>query len=363
MRIGIVLDPFGEKEPSGLGQAIQDLVRAIVQQKRGHELTLYVKKVPADIPSWVPKDVSLCALDTRSLFLAMPWKLRDQDVYVFLTPVVPLLFFSKNIAVVAHDFAYLDLSWQTPTSFFRSWALWCVHQASLLKASRIISVSQATRDALGRHFFVRGSARVIYNGFSAPAGSTPEAFDLPERYFLFAGVIKERKNVLGLVNAFAEFHKSNPEYHLVISGRNDSEYAERVRDRIADLVLTERVHLIGYRTSGELAYAYAHARALVFPSLIEGFGLPVLEAMSAHVPVITSKTGALGEVAGDAALLVDPLDVQELASALSRLAEDEQLAQELIRRGSERVKLFSWQKTADEYLDLLEHMCQPSRDA
>ena len=123
---------------------------------------------------------------------------------------------------------------------------------------------------------------------------------------------------------------------------------------IADLDLQDRVHLSGYVSDAELQSLYTRARCLLMPSLYEGFGLPVLEAMQHGVPVIASSTSSLPEVVGDAGLLINPYSESEIAAAIKRLAHEETLHRELSQRARERVERFSWQQAASETLQLFE---------
>ena len=173
---------------------------------------------------------------------------------------------------------------------------------------------------------------------------------VPENFFLFAGVLKERKNVLGIVRAFSLFHATHPNFFLVIAGKKEGAYYKSVVRLVAELGIDSHVRFMGYVSNEELAYLYAKATALVFPSLIEGFGMPVLEAMHAGLPVVTANTGSLAEVAGDAALLVDPRDPSDIAGALSSLAHDGALRDSLRARGYARAAQFSWEQSARKLL-------------
>ena len=142
-------------------------------------------------------------------------------------------------------------------------------------------------------------------------------------------------------------------YELLIAGKRGGVYAESLVRLAHELGVEKRVRFLGYVTDAQLAYLYDKARTLVFPSFIEGFGMPVLEAMHAGLPVITSNRGALAEVAGDAALLVDPACPEDIAAAMNRVVIDETLYQELKGKGLARAEQFSWRKTAKEILEIV----------
>jgi glycosyltransferase involved in cell wall biosynthesis len=161
------------------------------------------------------------------------------------------------------------------------------------------------------------------------------------------------KSVGRLIDAFAVIANAEPELQLVLAGKPHPSETPRLQARVRGLRLQERVQFRPYVPAGELPELLAGALAFVYPSLWEGFGLPVLEAMAAGTPVLTSLGSGTEEVAGDAALLVDPGDQAALAAALRDLVRQPQLRQELRHKGLERVRLFSWERTAQATRDVL----------
>ena len=194
-----------------------------------------------------------------------------------------------------------------------------------------------------------------------PLAAAPEFRPVPSPhtnpYFLFVGNLEPRKNLERLIEAFASM--PGKDHDLVIVG-NSWYRAADVENKARSMGLTRRVKFRGYVTKGELPALYSGATALVYPSLLEGFGLPVVEAMACGTPVITSNNSALKEVAGNAAVLVDPLNVRELTEAMTRLAEDQVARLELSRRGLTRAADFSWKKTAELTLDAYHQALRPS---
>ena len=172
--------------------------------------------------------------------------------------------------------------------------------------------------------------------------------DLPgvqrENVILNVGAIQKRKNIARLVKAFETLP---PQWRLVLAGSNGYGAGE-ILDRIGSSPVRDRILITGYISPVELAGWYGRARIFAFPSVDEGFGMPVLEAMQAGIPVVTSNRSALPEVAGDAALLVDPEDTGALAEALRELVRNEDLRQDLALRGMARAQIFTWQKAARE---------------
>lgn len=172
---------------------------------------------------------------------------------------------------------------------------------------------------------------------------------LPERFLLFLGTLEPRKNLIRLVRAFHELH--DPRLHLVLAGAQGWFYKD-IYAEVARLQLSDRVHFPGYVSAEEQAFWYNAARAFVYVSTYEGFGMPVLEALACGVPAVTASTTSLPEAGGGGALAVPPADEAALADALQRIVTDEVLRAELRQRGLVHAAAFSWSATAAKTLDL-----------
>jgi glycosyltransferase involved in cell wall biosynthesis len=222
-------------------------------------------------------------------------------------------------------------------------------------ARMILTPSESTRRDVVRLLRVDpGRVRVIPYAASPsfrPQATAPEALEalhgIRPPYFLYVGTLEPRKNLARALRAFAAVAPSLPECRFVIVGQKGWRYAEVLRE--ADQpVLRGRVEFLGYLPEEKLPALYAHALALVYPSLYEGFGLPVMEAMSCGTPVLTSRSSSLEEIGEGAALLADPTDEKALAEALHALATDDALRANLRRLGLERARAFSWERTGRE---------------
>jgi glycosyltransferase involved in cell wall biosynthesis len=175
-------------------------------------------------------------------------------------------------------------------------------------------------------------------------------YGLPERFALFLGAMEPRKNLLRLLDAWANIKPAiRHETWLVVAGA-DGWLNDGVRARVAALGLTDHVRFTGYVDSDDVAALYSLATVFAYPSLWEGFGLPVLEAMACGTPVLASDVSSLPEVAGDAAVLVSPTDVEAIADGLTRLLDDAALRADLVARGLRRAAGFSWERCARETL-------------
>lgn len=234
---------------------------------------------------------------------------------------------------------------------------------SVRAARQVIAVSQATKQDVVALFGVPADRiDVVYNGVDASFCLAPaaqvEAFRrrqrLPERYILHLGTLEPRKNLVRLVQAFAQvkgMDSGQPPIKLVLAGGKGWDY-DAIFAEVTHQGLEQEVLFPGYVADEELVWWYRAAAVFAYPSLLEGFGLPVLEAMACGAPVVTSNVSSLPEVAGDAALLVDPTSVDALAAALLRLLDGTTLAAELRTRGLHQAARFPWSRTAAETADV-----------
>ena len=230
---------------------------------------------------------------------------------------------------------------------------------AIRQAAAIVTVSDsARRDLLRFHGIPANRVSVVHEAAS-PAfrpiddrvwiDRVRSRYGLPSRFMLYVGTIEPRKNLPRLMEAFAQARRRGLPHHLVCVGP----YGWSSRDlagRIDRLGIRDAVHFTGYAPFEDLPAIYNLGDFFVFPSLYEGFGLPVVEAMASGLPVITSNTSSLGEIASDAACTIDPTDTDAIAEAMVTLATDEALRRDLSQRGLRRSQLFSWTQTAKEML-------------
>jgi glycosyltransferase involved in cell wall biosynthesis len=177
-------------------------------------------------------------------------------------------------------------------------------------------------------------------------------YGITKRYILSVSEQLPHKNLVGLIEAFAIFReKHGNEYQLVIAGRAHSDYPEPHR-KVWELSLSDVVVFTGHLPDDQLGPIYGSATMLVFPSLYEGFGLPILEAMVQGTPVIASNQASLPEIVGDAGVLVDPRHPQDIAAAMEKVIADPRRSEKLREKGLKRVKDFTWERTARTTLDI-----------
>ncbi|MBX3000289.1 MAG: glycosyltransferase family 4 protein [Caldilineaceae bacterium] len=238
---------------------------------------------------------------------------------------------------------------------------------ALRTAQQVIAISESTRQDLLRHFPM-SAHRVTAIPLAADPRFQPQPpnvvesarrkYNLPDHYLFYLGINKPHKNLVRLIEAYARLSQSqvfNPPYPLIIAGAWDARYPEP-KERAASLGLADQVRFLGPVDDADLPALYSGCTLFVFPSLYEGFGLPVLEAMACGAAVMCSNASSLPEVARDAALLFDPLDVEAIAAALRRGIEDADLRRSLVEQSLAVAARFSWARTAAETLTLYRQM-------
>jgi glycosyltransferase involved in cell wall biosynthesis len=352
-----LLSPAAGYRNAGVSQYILALLRSLPAACPDFTLTAFVGAGVSD--SFAGWRVRRSALPGDSPPLRILWEqglqpgaLLSQRVDLVHAPVNvgPLLRPCRMVTTV-HDLAFL----RYPETFRplhrlyqRTMARWTARHADA-----VIAVSESTRADCIRFFGVPPAKVVtVPNGVLADFRPLPreqvEAFrrarGLPERFLLSVATMEPRKNLPRLLEALARVPAAPPLY--LVGGRGW--YHDSVDQAIARLGLEGRVHLAGYVPHAELPLWYNAASWLVYPSLYEGFGLPALEALACGTPCIVSAASSLPEVVGDAALLVDPLDVQALAEALRHTLGEPDLEASLRAAGPRRAALFSWSRTATE---------------
>ena len=246
------------------------------------------------------------------------------------------------------------------------WFLTLMMPHFLRAADMVIAVSECTkRDAMRLYGLDEAKIRVIYEGvdprFRSADPETIEAvrarYGLPERFILSVGTIEPRKNLTTLLEAYRTLRDRGSDFKLVIVGRKGWLYEGFFR-RLRELGLEGEVVFPGFVPDEDLPALYSAAELFVFPSLYEGFGLPPLEAMACGTPVVCSNAASLPEVVGNAAIMVDPYDVEGLAEAMHRVLADADLREELREKGLARARQFTWERTARETVAVYREVCE-----
>ncbi len=354
----------------GIGTYVSNLVRGLARLDHDHEYTLicrpddvdFVRALGPNFRDWSDRSGNYTVQEQLTIPVDV-WRAKP-DLFHAPHYVLPPLTPGKTVVTI-HDCIHLRFPQYLPNRLAH-WYAQVFLAGAARKASRVITVSEASkRDII--HFLHTPASKVevVYNGFDERLTSpSPEdearvrdRFQLDAPFVLYAGNIKPHKNVDRLIEAFAQLRQRGmTSVKLLIIGDDISKYSN-LRRLVHRHQLHQQVRFLGFVSTDTLAALYQLAQVFVFPSLYEGFGLPPLEAMANGTPVITSNVSSLPEVVGDAALLIDPLDSESLADAMYRVLNEPDLRADLVRRGHERVKAFSWDRSVERthqiYLDVM----------
>lgn len=296
-------------------------------------LPIYAKKYGVEILH--------CTSNTAPLFLSIPLILTLHDV----------IFMEKSVGKNTSS------SYQKFGNFYRKWIV----PKIMRKCKKIVTISDVEKKNIVNTLKLDVSAvTVVHNGVSGRFGVKPadeiiqevkENLQLSEDFFLFLGNVEPRKNVNNTIKAFVAFAERNTNVKLVITGLKAS-FIENILSEIDKTVYINRIIITGFVSENVLLTLYSEAKVFLYPSLREGFGLPILEAMAYGTPVITSNISAMPEVAGDAAFYTNPYSVEEITETMRVAYENKPLREQKISLGYTRPMVFTWQKTAQKMLDV-----------
>lgn len=354
----------------GAGVSIysQNLLHALGKQPNRHRFTVFLNDADVAVPGMEMRRTRWPAHQPLARILweqsALPLALirEDADLVHGLVNVLPLATTVPGVVTV-HDLSFLRMPERFPLAkriYLGQLCRWSVQ-----RARRIIAVSRQTADDLIGFFGVSaGKIEVVYNGVAdrfapgvAPGPDFRAENGLPDRFLLYVGTLEPRKNLERLIEAFAQWRAAAPlqdqDVALVLAGAQGWFY-EQIFARVNALNLAPVVHFPGFVPADALPHWYRAALAFVYPSLFEGFGLPVLEAMACGAPVLCSRAPSLLEVAGDAALTFPAEETDALAAALTQIIGDASLRQDLGQRGLAQARRFSWDRCAAETLAVYE---------
>ena len=397
MRIGIDASRAARAEQTGTEAYSCHLIRALIESRRHNEIILYSPTAPSE-SLWAAGasganercPVRIIPFPRLWTHVRLNWELRRHAPDLLFVPahVMPVRCPTPAVVTV-HDLGYLY--YPDAHRRFDRWYLDWTTRRHTRSAACIIADSEATRADLIRHYGAEPNRiRVIFPGRDETLQRVedPVAVERSKArcgirgpYMLYLGTLQPRKNLVRLVDAFARV-PSWPGYpsapaetgrlpagrrsacscegaqlplQLVLAGKKGWLY-ENLFHHVAALGLQNRVLFPGYVASEDKAALLSGACALVFPTLYEGFGMPVVEAMTCGVPVLTSNISSLPEVAGDAALLVDPLNVDDIADGMVRLLSDRELRRSLTQKGYARARQFSWQRAAAQLWEVFDSL-------
>ena len=284
---------------------------------------------------------------------------KKTDIYHFTRYILPNNIKGKvilNIYDLVFEKYIETMESKNRESFKRSF------YKSVKRADQIITISESSKNELVEILKVpENKIHIVQPGIDFQKFNTKNSeitknvilkYSLPEDYILYLGTLEPRKNISSIIRAYGSLRNSNKiTEKLVIAGKKGWLFSE-IFDLIKSLDLENEVILTDYVDESDKPAIYQNAKLFVFPSLYEGFGMPILEAMAAGIPVITSNTSAMPEVAGDAAILVNPLSIEEMSEAMLEVMNNDKLSNELISKGFDRCKKFTWSNSANKLVEI-----------
>lgn len=365
--IAIDVREAAKKNRTGKGWYTFHILKNLLKQQQGNPHIHFI--LYSDEPL---TDLSLPHNAELKIFTpgALTWHLKvlkdlkktHPDLYVSPTSFIVPALAPKTLKtlITVHDL----VAWLYPSNHQMKATL--IERLTLPRAikrtAHITTVSTNTKHDLQKLFHVPSEKITIIpcaadESFRPFSSEEKEKFkaahDLPDDFLLAVGTLEPRKNFQLIIESFASLSEKFPDLHLIIIGGKGWKY-KHIFDTIHKFHLQKKVHFTGYVPSNDLPGYYNLARAFIFPSLYEGFGIPLLEAMKCGCPVICSNTSSLPEVVEDAALLIDPHDTKSLSSAIEKLLLDENLAHTLREKGLRQSEKFSWPASASAIYSLLD---------
>jgi len=375
--IGIDYTPAHE-QGGGIGRYVRELVNSLLAQTNSSiDYRLFVAGAfPSDLPRLVNSRSAWKTTPITPIWLARLWHrlhfplpietfLGRVDLYHATDFVLPPTLSRTRTLLTVHDLSFV----RVPESASPSLKVYLDHVVPLSarKADYILADSQATKDDLiDIYGLSEQKISVLLSGVNQSFNRVEDVVGLltirkkykigNEPYIFTVGTVQPRKNYARLIESLAQLRSKGYDLQVVIAGGKgwleDPIYETMNRTRMKD-----HVRFIGFADESDLPSLYSGAICFAFPSLYEGFGLPILEAMRCGTPVITSNISSLPEVAGNAALTINPYDIDELTDALEKIISDSVLRDTLIKKGYERVQQFTWESSAQKlvniYMDLL----------
>jgi len=368
MNIGIDASRYKHVEPTGVEFYSHFIINGILER------TVNDKKKSAILYSSSPIQLSTCfnnphiinkVLKAKSFWtlfkLSMEMRKSPPDLLFVPSHTFPL-FLPKKSVITIHDVAFKHLrdSYSLKEYLYLDWST----KFAVKHANKIIVPSQSTKNDLIRFYNCpENKIKVILHGFTKPKfNSNQKENDFEEseifeyfkinkktKYIFYIGRLESKKNIKRLIEAFIEFSKNFPDYKLILGGKRGTGFDEIKNENM----FTNKIIMPGFLTEKEKAILYRNCQFFVFPSLYEGFGLPLLESFYYKKAVISSNTGSLREVGADAVKYVDPYKIEEIQSAMELLANNKNYRKELELKGNKRLKKFNWKKTCDETYKIL----------
>jgi glycosyltransferase involved in cell wall biosynthesis len=375
MKIGIEAQRIFRNKKHGMDMVALELIRNLQMIDVENEYVIFIK--PDEDFKAIKETPNFKIVELANGFypfweqIALPLAAKKAGCQILhCTSNTAPVFTSIPLVITLHDIIYMEKSYAgilkgsgTNYQKFGNTYRRIVVPGLVKKSRKIITVSDFEKKRIGQFFGMtdKSTLTAVYNGVSEhfkPVTNPKELqrvkqkYHLPDRYFFFLGNTDPKKNTKGTLKAFSDFLKQTNTIQSLVMLDYDHAELEKLLNEIGDPQLINHIVLTGYVVNTDLPAIYSQCEVFLYPSLRESFGIPMLEAMACGVPVITSDTSSMPEVAGDAALLVDPFKTDEITAAMIRLTEDINLKNSLVNKGLEQAAKFSWKAMAQQVLEI-----------
>ena len=379
MKIGIEAQRIFRKKKHGMDMVALELIRNLQTIDTENEYLIFVKPDVDDTVLRETANFKIIKLEGGFYPLweqiALPRAAKKMGCQILhCTSNTAPIFTSIPLVVTLHDIIYMESSYykilrgtgSLYQKFGNAYRKLFVPRI-VKKGKKIITVSHFEKNRIGQFFGMTNNDRLVavYNGVSehfkivtdkAELKRVKEKYHLPDHYFFFLGNTDPKKNTKGALKAYSDFLKQTGSDVKLVMLDYDRPELEKLLDEIGDRELINQIVLTGYVVNTDLPAIYCQCELFLYPSLRESFGIPMLEAMGCGVPVITSNTSSMPEVAGDAALIIDPYKPEEITSAMINIQSSNELRADLITKGLVQAAKFSWKAMAEHLLEIYRGM-------
>ncbi len=375
MKIGIEAQRIFRKKKHGMDMVALELIRNLQTIDTENEYLIFVKPDVDDLVIKETANFKIVKLEGGFYPLweqiALPRAAKKMGCQILhCTSNTAPIFTSIPLVVTLHDIIYMESSYfkilRGTGSLYQKFgnAYRKIFVPKIVrKSKKIITVSNFEKNRIGQFFGIGSDSRLeaVYNGVSEHfkpvtdqimLKQVKEKYHLPDRYFFFLGNTDPKKNTKGALKAYSDFLKQTSSDVKLVMLDYDRPELEKLLDEIGNKDLINQIVLTGYVVNTDLPAIYCQCELFLYPSLRESFGIPMLEAMGCGVPVITSNTSSMPEVAGDAALIIDPYKPEEITAAMINIQMDNELKADLIKKGLVQAAKFSWKAMAEHVLEI-----------
>lgn len=349
MKIGIDASRAFIKQRTGIEEYSYQVIKHLRNKLDNHEVILYVRKwnsskIDFELPSkWKTKKIPYVYGWTQ-VGLALEMLLDPIDIF-FSPAHTTAIIHPKKTIVVIHGLEYEHCP--KSYSMYARWFHRFFIKRSCKWATKVIAVSENTKKDLTKMYNVsKSKIAVIYNGFNNSRHQIEKKSSRKSPYLFYVGRIEERKNIIGIVRAFNILKKKyNYNGKLILAG-SFGIGGEEIQKEIAKSEYKQDVEMLGFISEKEKWSFLEHADVFLFPSFCEGFGIPIVEAQSVGVPVVTSSIGPMDEISGNKDICVDPSNEMEIATKVNSLIKDQDVRNDVIEKGRINIQRFSWEECA-----------------